>query len=146
YGRLLLVKVAGFAVLVALGWVNRARLVPLVERTVAPLSRSLRAETLVAALVLAATAALIHEPPARTVPTAEPFDTTATADEGQVVAATVDPAVAGANDIHLYFYEASGSDPLPVDAVQVSAGTAEIPARVLPVTPVTTNHVTVSGA
>jgi copper transport protein len=146
YGRLLLAKVAGFALLVALGWVNRARLVPLVERTVAPLRRSLRAETLVAGLVLAATAALIQQPPARTVPADEPFDTTATADGGQVVAATVDPAVAGANDIHLYFYEATGTEPLPVDAVQVSAGTADVPGRVLPVTPVTTNHVTVSGA
>jgi copper transport protein len=146
YGRLLLAKVAGFALLVAHGWVNRSRLVPLVERTVAPLRRSLRTETLVAALVLAVTAALIQQPPARTVPRAEPFDTTVTADGGQVVAATVDPAVAGANDIHLYFYEASGTDPLPVDAVQVSAGTADVPARVLPVTPVTTNHVTVSGA
>jgi copper transport protein len=146
YGRLLLAKVAGFALLVALGWVNRSRLVPLVERTVAPLRRSLRAETLIAALVLAVTAALIQQPPARTVPSDEPFDTTATADGGEVVAATVDPAVAGANDIHLYFYEASGTDPLPVDAVQVSVGTADVPARVLPVTPVTTNHVTVSGA
>ena len=64
YGRLLLAKVAGFAVLVVLGWLNRARLVPLVERTVGPLRRSLRIELVVAAIVLALTAAL-HPPAAR---------------------------------------------------------------------------------
>jgi copper transport protein len=146
YGRLLLAKVAGFAVLVALGWVNRARLVPLVERTVAPLQRSLRFETLVAGVVLALTAALVHQPPARTATTAEPFDVTAVADGGEVVDATVDPARPGTNDIHLYFSAASGTEPLPVDAVQVTAGTDDVPPRRLQVTPVTTDHVTVAGA
>jgi copper transport protein len=149
YGRLLLGKVAGFAVLVALGWVNRWRLVPLVERTVAPLTRSLRVETLVAGVVLALTAALIHQPPARSA-TSEPFETTATAESGQVVDATVDatvdPATAGPNDIHLYFFAESGTEPLAVDAVQVTASTTEVPARRLQVTPVSTNHVTVAGA
>jgi copper transport protein len=149
YGRLLLGKVAGFAVLVTLGWINRSRLVPLVERTVAPLTRSLRVETLVAGVVLALTAALIHQPPARSA-TSEPFDTTATAESGQVVDATVDatvdPATAGPNDIHLYFFTESGTEPLPVDAVQVTASTTDVPARRLQVTPVSTNHVTVAGA
>jgi copper transport protein len=146
YGRLLLAKVAGFAVLVALGWVNRSRLVPLVERTVAPLQRSLRIETLVAGVVLALTAALIHQPPARTATSAEPFDTTVTAESGEVVDATVDPATVGANDIHLYFFTRSGTEPLAVDAVQVTAGTADVPPRRLRVTPVSVNHVTVAGA
>src|SRR5690606_5397066 len=44
YGRLLLAKVAGLAVLAALGWVNRSRLVPIVERAAAPLRTALRAE------------------------------------------------------------------------------------------------------
>ena len=146
YGRLLLAKVAGFAVLVALGWLNRSRLVALVERTAAPLQRSLRVEVVVAAVVLALTAALVHQPPARTESRAEPFDTTATADGGQVVSATVEPAAAGPNDIHLYFYAGSGNEPLAVDAVQVTAATADVPARRLQVTPITTNHVTVAGA
>ncbi len=146
YGRLLLAKVAGFVVLVAIGWVNRARLVPLVGRAVAPLQRSLRVETLVAAVVLAVTAALIHQPPARTAAASEPFDTTVTAESGQVVNATVDPAIAGANDIHLYFYEGAGTEPLAVDAVQVTASTTDVPPRRLQVTPVSTNHVTVAGA
>src|SRR5918994_6365179 len=37
YGQLLLAKVGGFLALVAVGWANRSRLVPLAGRTVAPL-------------------------------------------------------------------------------------------------------------
>lgn len=146
YGKLLLAKVAGFAVLVVLGWLNRARLVPLVERVLAPLQRALRVEVLVAALVVAVTAALVHQPPARSAAPSGPYETTATAETGAVVDATVDPATAGTNDIHLYFYAGEGSEPLVVDAVQVTAGTADVPARRLQVTPVSTNHVTVAGA
>ena len=146
YGRLLLAKVAGLAVLVALGWVNRTRLVPLVGRIVSPLRRSLRVEVAVAALVLAVTAALIHEPPARTAAPSGPYDTAATAEGGQVMTATVDPARAGSNDIHLYFFVGEYGEPLAVDAVQVTAGTDAVPPRRLQVTPVTTDHVTVAGA
>ena len=59
--------------------------------------------------------------------------------------ATVEPAQAGANDIHLYFYDADGGE-LAVDAVQVTASTQGVPARRLTVTPILPNHVTVSGA
>jgi copper transport protein len=157
YGQLLLAKVAGFVVLVGIGWANRTRLVPLVERSVAPLTQSLRIETVVAAAVLALTAALIHQPPARadapgpftTVATAEPADT-ATAGAGGAgsearLDVTVDPARAGSNDIHLYFLDPDGL-PLAVDAVEVTAATNDVPARSLPVTPVTPDHVTVTGA
>jgi len=143
YGQLLLVKVAIFTPLVALGWVNRERLVPLVEKTVVPLTRSLRAEVAVAGAVLAITASLIHQAPAWATVT-EPFDTTVTIDAG-MMDATVDPAQAGANDIHMYFPDPSGAE-LPVDAVQVTAATADVPARRLTVTPILPNHVTVTGA
>jgi len=145
YGRLLVAKVAGFAVLVVLGWLNRARLVPLVERTVGPLRRALRVELAVAAVVLGLTAALIHQPPARTTVSDGPFDTTVETEAGQLLSATVDPAEAGPNDVHLYFTGESG-EPLAVDAVQVTAGTTDVPPRRLQVTPVSTNHVTVAGA
>jgi hypothetical protein len=56
----------------------------------------------------------------------------------------VDSALAGNKDIHLCFLDSGGS-PLAVDAAQVSATTAE-PARRLPVTPVTADHVAVAGA
>jgi copper transport protein len=156
YGQLLLAKVGGFLALVSLGWANRSRLVPLVGRTVAPLTRSLRAETAVAGAVLALTAALVHQPPARaTAP--GPFTTTVAAEpqgalgddtgatDGATLDVTVDPARAGSNDIHLYFLDRGGG-PLAVDAVQVSATTTGVPARKLPVTPVTADHVTVAGA
>lgn len=146
YGRLLLAKVAGFAVLVVLGWLNRSRLLPLVERAVAPLQRALRVEIVVAALVVAVTAVLVHQPPARSAAPSGPYETTATAETGAVVDATVDPGTAGTNDIHLYFYADDGAEPLVVDAVQVTAGTADVPPRRLQVTPVSTNHVTVAGA
>jgi copper transport protein len=148
YGRLLLAKVAGVAVMVVLGWVNRSRLVPQVRRAVAPLTRSLRVETAVAALVLAVTAALIHQAPPRATGDSGPFTTTVEVD-GTEMAATVDPATAGLNDIHLYFTTAAGggpAEPLDVDAVQVTAGTTGVPPRRLPVTPISTDHVTVSGA
>lgn len=145
YGRLLILKVVGFAVLVVLGFVNRAVLIPLVERTVAPLRRSMRIELAVAALVLAVTAALIHQPPARS-DAAEPYDTTATVESGEVLSATVDPAEAGPNDLHLFFSAPDGTTPAAVDAVQVTAGTTGVPPRRLQVTPVSTNHVTVAGA
>src|SRR5918995_241969 len=130
YGQLLLAKVGGFFALVAVGWANRSRLVPLAGRTVAPLARSLRAETAVAGAVLALTAALLHQPPARaTAP--GPFTTTVAAEpgalgedpgatDGATLDVTVDPARAGSNDIHLYLLD-SGGAPLAVDAVEVSA-------------------------
>ena len=146
YGRLLVAKVVGFVGLVALGWTNRSRLLPALDRAVGPLQRSLRVETALAAVVLAVTAALVQQPPARTEADAGPVDLTATAESGEVATATIDPATAGPNDIHLFFYGPSGTEPLAVDAVQVTAGTADVPARVLQVTPITTNHVTVAGA
>ncbi len=144
YGRLLLAKVVGFVVLVGLGWVNRTRLVPLVARTVEPLTRSLRVEVVVAAVVLGLTAALIHQAPARATVT-EPFQTTVGIEEA-TLDLTVDPATAGPNDLHLYFLDAAGTAPLPVDAVEVTASTTDVEPRRLPVTPVSTNHVTVAGA
>src|ERR671910_1452485 len=155
HGQLLLAKVGGFLALVAVGWANRSRLVPLAGRTVAPLARSMRAETAVAGAVLALTAALVHQPPARaTAP--GPFTTTVAAEpgalgedpgatDGATLDVTVDPAREGSNDIHLYFLD-SGGGPLAVDAVEVSATTTGVPARRLPVTPVTADHVTVAGA
>src|SRR5690606_4523243 len=65
YGQLLLAKVALFGGVVALGWVNRSRLVPIVARTTRPLTRSLRIEIVLATAVLAVTAALVQEAPAR---------------------------------------------------------------------------------
>lgn len=144
YGKLLMAKVIGFGVLVAIGWRNRARLVLLVEQTATPLLRSLRAEVVVAAAVVALTTALVVEPPAR-VALARPFASTLS--EGDTtLQITVEPARAGPNDVHLYFFTAGGQTPAAVDAVEVEASSATVFARRLQVTPVTPNHVSVYGA
>jgi copper transport protein len=143
YGQLLVVKVLVFLPLLALGYANRYHLVPLVERAAAPLVRSLRAEVAVVGAVLAITASLIHQAPARAT-LVEPYDTTVTVDGG-TMAATVDPATTGPNDIHLYFTDPDGHD-MAVDAVEVTAATPGVPARRLAVTPILPNHVTVPGA
>jgi copper transport protein len=146
YGQLVMVKVAGFLVLVFLGWLNRSRLLATVERTVAPLHRSLRFETAVAALVLGATAALVAQQPARVATSSGPFEATVTdADGTRSMDVVVDPAQPGANDIHLYFYDLE-DQPADVLAVEVDAATGDLPPRSLDVTPVTTTHVSALSA
>ena len=148
YGQLLLVKVAGFTVLVALGFVNRTVLVPKVEQGLTSLLRSTRAEVGVAAVVLAITAVLINQPPARDAAPSGPISLTVAAADGvdASVQADVDPAAAGPNDIHLYFYDGDGQAPLTVDAVEITAAVGDIPPRRLDVTPVTPTHVSALDA
>lgn len=140
YGQLVLAKVAGFVTLLWFGWINRRSFLPIVERTATPLLRSMRGEVLVAIVVLAITAVLVDTPPGRN-QLAQPFSTSAAADDGSVQV-TVDPARPGENDIHLYFYDPAGRAPLPVDAVEVTVATGEIPPRRVRITPVTASHVT----
>lgn len=144
YGRLVAAKVAGFAILVTFGWMNRRHLVPLVERATAPLLRSLRWEVIAAVGVLAVTAVLIDQPPGRTT-VERPFNGYETSDE-VMVQLTVEPARTGTNDLHLYFFEEGSGAQLPVDAVEVAAATAGIPARRLDLIPVSASHVSALGA
>ena len=144
YGRLLIGKAIGFAILVTFGWMNRRHLVPLVERTAAPLLRSLRWEVVAAVGVLALTAVLIDQPPGRTA-VDRPFNDYETSGE-LMVQLTVQPARTGTNDMHLYFYDAASGAQLPVDAVEVRAGTESIPPRRLDVVPVTASHASALGA
>ena len=144
FGQLVLVKVGAFVVLVTFGYLNRRHLVPIVERTVSPLVRSVRWEVLVAAGVLMVTAVLVDQPPGRT-SLAQPYDATEVVGEA-TVQLTVTPARAGTNDLHLYFYVTGSGEVLAVDAVEVTASTSELPPRRLEVTPVTASHVSVFGA
>ena len=144
YGKLLMAKVAGFAVLVGFGWRNRSRLVALVEETATPLLRSLRGEVGVAAAVLALTTVLVAQPPAR-VALAQPFNATVT-EGGLTLQATVQPARTGPNDVHLYFFTDGGRTPATIDAVEIEASSATIPARRLTVSPITPSHVSAYGA
>lgn len=144
YGRLVIAKVVGFAILVTFGWMNRRHLVPLVERTAAPLLRSVRWEVVAAVGVLAVTAVLIDQPPGRTA-VDRPFNGYETSDE-LMVQLTVQPARTGTNDMHLYFYDAASGAQLPVDAVELTAATDGIPARRLDLVPVTSSHASALGA
>ena len=63
YGRALLVKTALFAALVALGWVNRARLVPVLAR--ARLRRNVTVELVLLVALVAAVAVLVQLRPGR---------------------------------------------------------------------------------
>lgn len=144
YGQLLMAKIGGFAVLVTFGWLNRRHLIPIVAKAASPLLRSLRWEVAVAFAVLALTAVLVNQPPARS-SVERPFAATTTAD-GATVQITVAPAKAGSNDLHLYFFDTTTAEVLPVDAVEVTASTGDIPPRRLEVTPITASHVSAYGA
>lgn len=143
YGQLVLAKAVGFAALVLLGWRNRTVLVPAVAKHLRLLQRAVRIEVAVVAAILVVTAGLVNQPPARA-SLSEPFATTVEADDA-VLQVSVTPARVGSNDIHMYFFD-SASQTLPVDAVEITAGTADIPPRRLDVTPITPSHASAYGA
>ena len=113
FGRAVLAKVVLLAGIVALGWINRRRLVPALERAARDgeppgrpgllLRRTLRAELVLGVAALAATGALAGYAPS----VAEgqgPFS--ATSDIGPArLEMTVDPARVGPNDMHVYLFD-----------------------------------------
>ena len=144
YGQLLVAKVVGFAALCGLGWVNRRRYIPLLAKTLEPLTRSLRVEVGIATLVLALTAGLVNQPPAANAIN-RPYETTVIAGDASVVV-QVTPARVGLNDLHMYFFYKAGFASFDTDAVEVTAAIGDIPPRKLKVTPVSASHQSVYGA
>ena len=139
YGTLLIIKVAAVAILVFLGWLNRRGLREAEGDRLTAVRRLVRVEVVLAAIVLAVTAALVNRPPARS-DLARPFSEVVPFEPGAgSVQAEVQPAKVGANDVHLYFLDAQGL-PSPIDAVEVSVGRPGIPPRRVKVTPVTADH------
>src|SRR6185295_19287062 len=125
YGRLLIIKVALFALLVGLGGLSRrfvqARYqVPAArlsfgpgtatadpdDETVGRLRRTVGAETVIAVVVLAVTSLLVNAQPARSA-LAKPFSAEMRSDT-VLVDVTVDPAKAGPAAIHLYTLSPQG--------------------------------------
>jgi copper transport protein len=125
YGRLLIVKVGLFALLVALGGLSRrfvqaryrvpaARLsfgpgaatVDPDGETVAQLRRTVGAETVIAVVVLAVTALLVNAQPARSA-LAQPYSAEMRSD-AVWVDVTVDPAKAGPAALHFYTLSPKG--------------------------------------
>jgi copper transport protein len=126
YGQLLLVKVLLVLPLLALGAFNNRYAVPRLRRGIASalerarFVRTVGAELFVMAAIVATTAALVAEPPARAqVAPTGPFATT-TALGPLELNVTVDPAAAGSNVMHLYLTNEQGQ-PADVHEVKVAA-------------------------
>ena len=119
FGRAVLVKIGLVVMLIALGAINRRRIVPrmraLAEGGAAPgalghlLRRTLRAEVALVVVVLGATAALVSYPPPSSL-AGGPFSGS-TALGPLRLEATVDPARVGPNEIHLYVLDARNGSP-----------------------------------
>jgi copper transport protein len=119
FGRAVLIKVALLLALVGLGAVNRRRVVPAIRRLAtaaqAPgsagrlLRGTLRVEVALVVAVLGVTAALVsYAPPASTA--SGPFSTTTRMGPIELEM-TIDPAMVGANQLHLYLFDARTGAP-----------------------------------
>jgi copper transport protein len=113
FGRAVLIKVVLLAALVALGAVNRQRVVPSLRRLAAAgespgdagrvLRRTLRGEVSLVIVVLGVTSALVsYAPPVAA--TSGPVSKTTTMGPIEVQA-TIDPARVGANQLHVYLFD-----------------------------------------
>jgi copper transport protein len=141
YGRLVLAKAAGAAVLVALGSVHRRRLAE-AARSVAGMVSTMRAQVLLGVAVLAVTAVLVDTPPgAGTV--SEPVERVVQAGD-TTVRLQVSPARAGANEVHLYYLSRDGNL-AAVDAAELRVSTDGVEPRRVPLTVVTASHNVAGG-
>jgi copper transport protein len=133
YGALILVKTALLLALIALGWVNRGRVLPGLEALVnavrAPggvgvlARRTLRGELVLMLCVFGVTAALIaYAPPIDAA--SGPFSTNTTLGPAELEM-TVEPARVGLNTIHLYLINAK-------DGTQFTATKELVAKAVLP--------------
>jgi copper transport protein len=131
YGRLILVKVALAAGVLAVAWVSR-RIVRSKSAEERPrgLRRLVGAELAITAVILGVTAALVQIAPPRTASAADTSDTSSTVSQtltSSTMALQVDvfPATVGNNSIHLYAYT---PDNKPLTVVEWT-GTAALPAK-----------------
>jgi len=157
FGRAVLIKVVLFGALVALGWVNRQRLLPALRRaaqggespgrTGVLLRRVLRAELALGVAALAVTGALAGYAPS-IAESSGPFSTTADIGPARMEV-TVDPARVGPNELHVYLFDRR--DGRQFDATKELTITAELAERgIAPVelepTKAGPGHYVVSGA
>ncbi len=152
YGRLVLAKAALVIPVIALGaWNNRRSVPPLRAGTTSLVQRrrflrTIWAELAIVVAIVAVTAVLVEEPPARAV-TQPAGPSSQLAELGDLeLNLVVDPAVAGANAIHLYLLTSSGR-PASVAEVDVAASLASAgigPLR-YEARRLTPGHYTVSG-
>ena len=135
FGRAVAVKIGLVSALVAIGAIHRRRLLPRLgaaaEEGAPPgtagrlTRRALTAEAALFAAVLAATAVLVGQTPPDAL--SEGPQSAAGELDGARVDLTVDPALAGSNEVHIYLFDAvDGSQYDELRAVQLEA---ELPAK-----------------
>lgn len=137
FGRAILVKAGLLLALIALGAINLRRSRPQLERLAAEggppggagrlLRRTLRAEVLVLVVVVGVSAALASYPPPGAV-AGGPFSDSAALGTARLEL-TVDPAQAGANEIHVYLF--SRRDGRPYDRVKELGVALNLPEKQL---------------
>ncbi|MCX7619567.1 MAG: copper resistance protein CopC [Acidimicrobiales bacterium] len=138
YGRLLIAKVSLVVIILLLGYLNRSRLVGIVDRTVAVL-RNVRIELTMGMLVLALTAILGTQPPPRDAGS-EPISGTVTASlPGGRVDLEVTRTPVPTKELHITFTGDDGR-PLDMDAVEIQVSSAEVAPRKVPLMTLTPSH------
>jgi copper transport protein len=157
FGRTVLVKIVLFGGIVALGYVNRRRLLPALEHAARDgtspgragllLRRTLRTELSLGVAALAATGALAGYAPS-VAESGGPFSTTADIGPARLEV-TVDPARVGPNEMHVYLFDRR--DGSQFDATKELTVTAALPEkRIAPIelepTKAGPGHYVVSGA
>jgi copper transport protein len=133
FGRAVLIKLVLFGTLVAIGWVNRYRILPALRaaggsprRAGVLLRQTLRMELAIGVAVLAVTGALAGYPPSTTA-TSGPVAREATVGPARVQL-TVDPAAVGLNELHIYLFDSrSGAQ---YDRAKETTLDAELPGRI----------------
>jgi copper transport protein len=142
YGRAVLVKLVLFTTLVGLGAVNRRRSVPPLRAAAvsgaspggagAGLLRVLRGELAVGVVVLGVTGALATYPPGD-VQASGPFSTSTIIGPARMEM-TVDPARAGADEIHLYLFRRSTG--AQYDQIKELTASASLPSKSIRAVPI----------
>ncbi len=157
YGALIIAKVALLLVLIALGWVNRERVIPALRRLVHAIGapgetgvlarRTMRSELALMLCVFGVTAALIsYAPPIDAA--SGPFSTNTTLGPAELEM-TVEPAKVGLNTAHIYLIDAkTGSQFTATKELTVAA---RLPAKGIGPLPLKANlagpgHYVLSGA
>ncbi len=136
YGQLLLGKSALVVAMLVLAVLNRRQLAD-ATRAVLDLAASVRAEAALGLAVVALTAVLVVTPPPASA-IAQPVDVSAVAGDVAVQLQVVD-AVAGSNQVHLFFDRTSGG-PASVDAVELRISAPDVAERRVPLVPISPSH------
>lgn len=136
YGRLLLGKSALVVVMLVLAVLNRRQLAD-AARTVLDLATSVRAEAALGLAVVGLSAVLVVTPPPASTET-PPVNVSAVAGDVVIQLQVVD-AVAGSNQVHLFFDRSTGGA-ASVDAAELRISAPDVAERRVPLVPISPSH------